>query len=290
MPFSHYKRRDFVKTLALGSAALSMGCISRPQKYIPQIGLQLYTLRSVILDDFAGTIKKVADMGYAGVETWGGLSEVGLENAAKTIKDAGLQVLGCHCELPAGDKRDEGLQMAEAYNSDKLIYHGAPEDGKFGNQDELDRTVESYNSVSEDLKSNGIQFGLHNHWWEFETAASGVVPFYYLLEKVSKDIIFEIDTYWASVGGIDPAKAVKDFGSRAPLLHIKDGIAKKDPREGIHVPAGSGAMDIKAIYEAGGQNIQWMVVEFDDFEIDIFEGIQKSYQFLTQNRLAKGKV
>lgn len=291
MFFSKYSRRDFVKTLALGGAAISLGCAGKIQKYVPSIGLQLYTLRSVIFDDFPGTIKKIADMGYKGVETWGGLSQqVGIETAAKTLKDAGLPVFGCHFDLPTDDKRETALQMMEAYNCDKLIYHGWPEEGKFGSQQELKQTMETYNNVSEDLKSYGVQFGLHNHWFEFETAASGVIPFYWLLENVNKDVFFEIDTYWVSVGNYDPAKAVQDFGSRAPFLHIKDGVAKKDEKQGIHVAVGSGAMDFPAIARAGGENIQWMVVEFDNFEIDIFDGLKQSYDYLTQNHLAKGNV
>jgi len=286
-----YSRRDFVKTMALGSAALGIGCVSKPEQYIAPISVQLYSVRHVIFDDFPGTIKKIAEMGYIGVEPWGGLTEnMDLNVAAKTIKDAGLKVMGCHCDMPVDDKRDIALRMADAYQSERLIFWGGSRENLFSTPEQIKNTIETYNQISQDFKSRGITYGVHNHTWEFEATDSGVIPFFYYLENLSKDIIFEIDTYWATLAGYDVAKAIKDAGSRAPLLHIKDGTTKKGPREGIHVPAGMGGMNFPAIVSAGAENIKWMVVEFDEIDGDIFDGLQQSYSYLIKNKLAKGNV
>ena len=290
MTYKGYSRRDFIKTAVLGSAALNLGCIARSEKYIPNIGVQLWTVREAMKYDFEGAIKQIADMGFIGVETYEFHKDIGLEKVANTIKDAGLKIFACHCDLPDGERQQDIIEMAQAYGSDRLIYHGWPGEGKFGNQDELNKTVETYNRVSEELKAHGIKFGIHNHWWEFEMAESGVIPYYYLLENLNEDFFFEIDTYWAQTAGFDVVKAITDFGKRAPLLHIKDGVAKKGPKQGIHVPVGMGAMDIPAIAKAGGENIKWMVVEFDDFVVDIFKGLKQSYDYLTKNGLAKGNL
>ena len=58
----------------------------------------------------------------------------------------------------------------------------------------------------------------------------------------------------------------------------------------MHVPAGKGSMDFPAIVKAGAKNIKWMVVEFDDYDQDIFDGLQQSYNYLTSNKLASGNV
>jgi sugar phosphate isomerase/epimerase len=131
---------------------------------------------------------------------------------------------------------------------------------------------------------------LHNHWWEFEKTDYGIYPFYYLLENLDKDVIFEVDTYWTKVAGLDPANVLFDFGNRAPLLHIKDGPAVKGDPMYKHVPAGEGTLDFRSIVKAGGENIKWMIVEFDEYEKDIFDGIKKSYEYLTKNELAEGKI
>jgi sugar phosphate isomerase/epimerase len=89
---------------------------------------------------------------------------------------------------------------------------------------------------------------------------------------------------------MDPAKIVRDFGTRAPFLHIKDGPAIKGEPASKQLSAGKGAMDFPAIAKAGGRNTQWMIVEFDDYEKDIFDGIQKSYSFLTRRKLAEGRI
>ena len=57
-----------------------------------------------------------------------------------------------------------------------------------------------------------------------------------------------------------------------------------------NVPVGQGAMDFPSIVKAGGNNIKWMIVEFDEYGGNIFDGLQHSYTYLTKNGLAKGKV
>jgi hypothetical protein len=56
-----------------------------------------------------------------------------------------------------------------------------------------------------------------------------------------------------------------------------------------HVPAGEGTLDFSSIVKAGGENIKWMIVEFDEYDKNIFDGIKKSYDYLTKNNLAEGK-
>ena len=87
-------------------------------------------------------------------------------------------------------------------------------------------------------------------------------------------------------GDRDPVRGIKDFGARAPLLHIKDGPAVKGDAMYKQVPVGSGSLDFPTIAEAGGENIEWMVIERDEDDINIFDGIAESYSYLTKNGLA----
>ena len=288
---SDYSRRDFIRLLTLSSAVITIpGCgVFERERYAANIGIQLYTVRTAIEKNFDATIGKIADMGYVGVETYFLPEHIPLEAAARSLKEVGLEILGCHCNLPVGDDKTMTLKMAEAYESDRMIYHGWPQDDKYKNLDAIKSTVELYNQISVSLKAEGLRFGLHNHWWEFEKADS-YYPFYYLLENLDPEIFFEIDVYWAKTGGQDPVKVVSDFGRRAPLLHIKDGPAKKGEIGYQQVPAGEGVIDIPNIVKAGDKNIEWMIVEFDEYDQDIFAGVQKSYSYLTKNRLAKGKI
>lgn len=289
---SNYSRKDFLKLIGLGTAALTLPNVPlyADQKYIPKIGIQLYTVRKAIEKNFEGPVRKIAKIGYQGIETYALPENVSLEYAGKVFKDLGLKIFSMHSELPVGKNWDLALKMADAYDCDLVLYHGAPQDIKFATMDLAKCLVDTYNEITASLKSRGLRFGLHNHWWELQKTDYGIYPFYYLLENLDKDVVFEIDTYWAKSAGQDPAKVVSDFGKRVQLLHIKDGEAVLGNHQNDQVPAGEGTLDFPAIVKAGGENIKWMIVEFDEYDKDIFDGIKKSYDYLTKNELAEGKV
>ena len=300
-----YTRRDILKLLGTGAAAalaypaLSFGKVKMTAA---PIGFQLYSVRRQIEKDLEGSIKKIAEMGYFGVETYPLPSAITLQRAANVFKDNGLKVFSMHTELPVGDEIENILKMSDAYQCPTVVYPGWPKDLStqdpdlflhasevFKTIDKMKKRADTYNEIGAALQKKGLHFGIHNHWWEFEKS-DGVYPSYYFLEHLYPDIFFEIDTYWAKTAGQNPAKVLADFGKRAPFLHIKDGPATKDAQMYAMVPAGSGVMDFPAIVKAGGMNIQWRIVEFDEYAGNIFDGIQGSYTYLIKNSLAKGKI
>lgn len=282
-------RRDFIKTIGLGTAVLALPKFNLFASGLkqPNLGIQLYTVRYEIEKDFENAVKKIAEIGYKGIESYPLPENITLEHAAKVFKENGLEVFSIHSEFPVGVNLDNALRTAEAYNSEMVVYHGWPEDNKYKSDDKLKATVESYNNICDKLKSYGLQFGLHNHWWEFEDQ-NGIVPFYYLLENLNDNIFFEIDTYWTKAAGMDPTKVIKDFGDRAKLLHIKDGPAVKGDSMHQQLPAGQGSVNFQSVYNACKDYTDWMIVEFDEYEGNIFDGIKESYNYLTSNNFAKG--
>ena len=295
------QRREFLNRVSLGAlsaslfpaqvfSGLSHDSLSEPAK----IGLQLYTVRNEIKDNIAKTLNRVSEIGFEAVETafWPG--NISIKEAAKYIKDAGLAVSSAHVELPIGDKKASMLETAEAFNCRKMIWHGWPEDKRYSTLEGTKELVEIYNEANHFAKSNGLQFGLHNHWWEYRNKVDGRYVYQVLLESVEPDIFFEIDTYWVKVAGHDPAKIVAEFGKRAPLLHIKDGPARwndalpKDNPEPM-VAVGKGTQNFPAIVKAANRNTEWMIVEMDRTSTDVFAAIRDSYDYLVKSGLAKGK-
>lgn len=276
--------------LGMGAAALAFTVPSSPDKRIrrPLPGFQLYSVREQIATDLEGTMRTLAEIGYVGVETYALPEGLTLRGAAKVFKDCGLNVFGMHTELPEESQRENILKMADAYQCDRVVYAGWPEGEKYKNMDAIRKTAEMYDEIAVYLKSRGLRFGLHNHWFEFELV-DNVYPFYYLLEHASPAIFFEIDTYWAKTAGLDPARVLRDFGKRAPFLHIKDGPAIKGDQAYVQVPAGKGAMDFPAIAAAGQENTEWMIVEFDEYAGDIFEGLKSSYGYLASKGFIQAK-
>ncbi len=289
-------RRIFLKTLGAAAAGVAVGgCRETSEPYaepvapespLPRIGFQLYTVRDAMEADAAAALGRIAEMGYAAVETAFWPEGMTLAQAGTLLKDTGLSVFAAHVEIPTGERQAAVLEAAEAYDCDRMVWHGWPEDERYQTMDGIRELADIYNEAYAFCQANGLQFGLHNHWWEFEPNADGALPYYEIMPLIEPGVFFEIDTYWAKVAGLDPAEVMGDWGARAPLLHIKDATVLTT--EGPMVAAGSGLQDFPAIAEAGKGHIEWMIVEMDDCETDMFEAAAQSFAYLTENGLAQG--
>ena len=289
-------RKEFLRTAGigiLGTAAIPSSLFKdKSSSKLGKIGLQLYTIRDQIAKDIKGTLQRVAQLGYTHVETAFWPEGVTLSQAAKLLKEAGLAVISSHVEIPIGDNKKKMLDTAEAFGSKKMIWHGWPEDKRYSSLSGTQELADIYNEAGAFAKANGLQFGLHNHWWEYRNKVGNQFVYEVLLERVDPDIFFEIDTYWVKVAGHDPAEIVKKFGRRAPLLHIKDGpaiwrpsLAEDNPDPMVAV--GKGTQNFPAIVKAASGNTEWMIVEMDKTATDVFVAMKESYDYLIDNKLAK---
>jgi len=247
------------------------------------IALQLYSIREDLGKDFRSGIERVAKMGYAGVET-AGFPGTTAQEAAKLFKDLNLTVPSAHTGLPVGDGKNQVLDTMAALGATRIISGKGPDD--FKTIDLIKRTCDAFNEASVSAVENGCTFGIHNHWWEFQQA-EGRYVYQVMLECLVPEVFFEIDTYWAQTGGVDPAKAVRELGKRAPLLHIKDGpCVQGEPM----VAVGDGKVDFPKVIEAAGSNAEWLIVELDACATDMMEAVDKSYRYLVDSGLGHGKV
>ena len=281
-------RRSFLRTLGAGAAGLALGRpadrLAAALPPLPRVGLQLWTVREAIEKDAASTLHRLADLGYTAVETafWpGGMTHA---QGGRLLRDAGISVFAAHVEIPVGDHRDAILEVAEAYDCNTMVWHGWPEDARYQTLDGIRDLADIYNEANAFLSANGLRFGLHNHWWEFQEIPQGGLPYYLIRPMLEPDIFYEIDTYWTKVAGLDPAKVVGDFGNTVRLLHIKDALTLET--EGTMVAAGQGLQDFPSIGRAGHGNVEWMIVELDFCETDMFDAIEQSRAYLIDNRLA----
>ena len=269
------------------------GIISSPEP--ANIAVQLYSVRKEMEKDMKGTLKRIADIGFETVETAFWPKDVSIKQAGGYLRDAGLSVCSAHIELPVDDvQKRTMLETAKELDCKKMIWHGWPEDIRYGSLAGTKQLVGIYNEANRFAKANGLQFGIHNHWWEFRNKAGKRFVYEVLLETLDRDIFFEIDTYWVKVAGQDPAAIIKKFGKRAPLLHIKDGPAVwndslADDNPNPMVAIGKGTQNFPAIVKAANGNTEWMIVEMDKTTTDVFEALQESYNYLVKSGMAKGK-
>jgi len=290
-------RRDFIQLSGVGllGAMLplnELSVLSAGPAPLPRLSMQLYTVRDAIAKDPAGTLKRVSDIGFKWVETAFWPPNISLQQAAKYIKDAGLKVSSSHIELPIGQKAHIMEETARAYNCRKMIWHGWPEDQRYSSLPGTKALIDIYNEAYKFAKGNGLEFGLHNHWWEYRNKVGGKFVYEVLLEELNPGIFFEVDTYWVKVAGQDPAAIVAKVGKRAKLLHIKDGPAKWNdqlPKDIVDpmTPVGKGTQNFPAIAKAAAGNAEWFVVEMDKVNGDVFEALKESYEYLVKNKMVR---
>lgn len=292
-----FTRRNFLQVGGMGLLGAALPLSALPgfgtEKWkTAGLSVQLYTVRNQISTDIPGTLKRIKDIGFNYVETAFWPDGVTVQQAAHLIKEAGLSVSSSHIELPLGDKKKVMLDTASAYNCKKMIWHGWPEDKRYSTLEGTKELISIYNEAGKFAKANGLQFGLHNHWWEYRNKVGGRLVYEVLLEELDSDIFFEVDTYWVKVAGQDPAAIVQKLGSRAPLLHIKDGPARWDDSLPLDNPdpmtaVGRGTQNFPAIVKAADGNTEWMVVEMDKTATDTFEALKESFDYLINHKMAR---
>ena len=249
----------------------------------PKLGVQLYSLREELARDFDGVMAQVGGMGYAGVEPWGGLP-VSAEYAAKTFQSHGLTVPSIHLGLLTGDDKQKNLDTAHTFGVQTIVLPYLP-DSDFADEDSLKRAADKISASAAVAHEAGFAYGYHNHSWEWNLI-DGQAAFDRLTALLDASIIFEIDTYWARVAGRDASQVVAKLGSRAPLLHIKDGPA--DSTQSPMVAVGDGVMNVEAILNAGQP--AWAVVELDRCATDMVEAVAASARYLLGKGWAQGKA
>lgn len=244
------------------------------------VALQLYSVREAAAQDFPGVLKRVAEIGYKGVE-FAGLHGMAANEVRKIVDDLGLQVASAHMAMPTADNAAQMIEECHTLGVTKLVTGpGGPLDTMANVLAAADRL----NAAVAALEGSDIRLGLHNHWAEFEPV-EGKLPEDVLLEKVP-GMFAQLDVYWCAVGGQDPVSTVARLKDRIPLLHIKDGMI--EPRQ-PHTAVGSGVLDIPAIIGAADENVlEWLIVELDSCATDMFEAVEQSYRYLVDNGLGEG--
>jgi sugar phosphate isomerase/epimerase len=247
------------------------------------VALQLYSLRELLNTGYAVGIRKVAEIGFAGVET-AGFPGTTPQAAAQLFQELGLTVCSAHSPLPLGDKQAEVLDTMAALGCTRLICAWRPQE-LFASLDGIRRVCDELNEANVVALANGLTLSYHNHWAEC-TLVNGRLAYEVMLDQLAPDILFEVDTYWAKTAGVDPARMVRQLGNRAPLLHIKDGPCVMDaPMTAV----GDGVVDVPGIVAAGAGATEWLIVEIDRCATDMLEAVAKSYRFMVGKGLAHGK-
>jgi sugar phosphate isomerase/epimerase len=137
--------------------------------------------------------------------------------------------------------------------------------------DSYKKMVADWNKVGGIMKNKGIQFGYHNHNFEFDTV-EGKIPYYdIMLPELDKDLVtMEIDLFWTTKAGQDPVEIFNKYPGRFQLFHRKDMYTNDATPyyttvgEDDFAPVGEGVIDFKRILAAKDiAGMKYMIVEQD---------------------------
>ena len=246
------------------------------------ISIQLYSVREAAAQDFPGTLRKIAEIGYKGVE-FAGLHGHDATEIAKLVRDLGLEVSSSHTGLPTPQTIGEIVGVEATLGNKRVISGFGPDD--FKTVDAVKAAAAKFTLAAELLRPHAMTFGFHNHWWEFDTLDGKYV--YDILLEEAPTVFSELDVYWCKFGKADPVATVSKHKAQLPLLHIKDGMLEEGKH--VHTAVGSGLMDMPAIIGAADPNVlEWLIVELDACETDMMEAVRKSYEYLTSSGLGEG--
>ena len=261
-------RRSFIgATTAVAATSLLLRptqsiawALSADDTYLPKIGIQLYTLRNEMAKDPVKTLTAVADAGYKQIEL---MDVMDAPKLMPIAKEKGLYATSAFLKWniigeanPASDVGtvDEAIEEAKKHNLKYLVF-GYIGKGHREKADQLKAIAERSNKAGEKCKKAGIQLCYHHHSFEFQKLDGGKTGMDIFIENFDKDLVkFEIDVFWAAIGGWDPIQTLEKLAGRVAQVHLKD-LQPKTPTlydEG-QVPkeafkeVGAGNIDMKSV-------------------------------------------
>ena len=274
-------RRTFLRQTACsavgGALATSLMRSEAQAAKLSKIGVQLYTVRAEMAKDFDGSLKKIAELGFKEVEFAGYFNRTP-EQIKTLLTQLGLDAPSAHVPLAdLGDNLGKTIEAAKVIGYRYLICPFLmPNDRK--TLDQYKQHAALFNKAGEACKKAGIQFGYHNHDFEF-VAIDGKLPFDVLLAETDKNLVkIELDLYWIVKANQDPVAFLKQHGNRVVLFHVKD--LDKTPKRGI-TEVGNGTIDFKTIFAKAPKGaIKHYLVEQDVTPGSPFDSLKFSIETL----------
>lgn len=266
-------RRTFLGALAAAAPLAKM--IGASEAARPSIGLQLYTIRRLLEQDFEGTIKKVTGYGIKDVE-FAGYYGRNPKEVRKSLDRFGLSSSSAHIDAATLRKGlERACEGARVIGQRYLVLGWLPPEER-RSLDDYKRLIENLNKGAEICAKSGVFLGYHNHDFEF-TEIDGKIP-YHLIVTETGSMPLELDVYWAKKAGRDPLEMMKAHRGRFRLLHLKDMSAGQ---EKAFTEIGSGVIDFESILaQAPASGVEHCYVEQDETPGDPFDSVKKSLGYL----------
>lgn len=235
---------------------------------LSDIAVQLWSVKDTMETDFEGTIKKIAEMGFGGVE-FAGFFGHSAKQVKSVLDSCGLKAVSAHVGYDEiVGHPDETIAFHKIIGNKNIVCpHYELKD-----MDSLEAFAAGIESVAGKYEAAGMTLGYHNHAHEF--AKNGGE---YLLDKLFERLSFimpQIDTYWVFNAGVDISSYCLKYKGRCRFLHLKDGTKDKS------APIGYGDVDIKAVLKTAGQLNAQLILEDETWDPNGLECVEKGAENL----------
>lgn len=269
-----------------------------------KVGIQLYSVRDEMKKDPINAIRQVAEIGYKNLEFASSSADtdpgvgfgVSVEEMQKLLKETGANLISGHIR----PINEETIDPMIAYHTQVgTKYLGQSADFYTG-YDQLMERCEYYNWAGKKLSEHGIKFLIHNHYHEFQKLNGKEILFHIMDNTDPNYVSFELDTFWAMRGGMDPLAVMDRLGDRLKLIHQKDFSKASDSPINLWTvndpnvlvtwdsfgkgsdhkdfcEIGTGIMDIQSIINKGNElGAEYIVLEQDHTQLTQMESVRIS--------------
>lgn len=278
-----WTRREVVKLSACAATAAAAGNLFAASK--KPVGVQLYTVRDQAEKDLPGVLQVLQQIGYQEVEPYWNIYNHPAKELKQMLTDHGLRVPSGHFDYQGLDSKYDyaqelGLQYMVCPMLPKTMWKSL---------DGFKQAAEQFNKWGAEAMKRGMNFGFHNHNYEFRQFAS-VTGFDTLLARTDPKLVaIEMDCYWIAQAGRDPVEMMHQHPDRIRLLHLKDRkpgfpVSQQLDEAAMHfTEVGNGTLHWRAILQAAeNNNVEHMFVEEDFCERPPLESLRISYSHLQQ--------
>ncbi len=260
------------------------------------LAVQLYSLREYAEKDFVAVLKKVADIGYKAVEP-AGFWNLSPAEFKKIIDDLGLKIYSSHSPWARSVNDVNAIvETMGILGLDNCVCGYGPND--FKDLDAIKRTADNTNAMQEAFAKQGLTLFQHNHYWEFERIDGKLK--YEIYAELCPNVKYEIDCFWSTNKGTEDAvEMLNIFSDKTILIHMKDGVCKQEAanagmKDGLLdmkidlMPLGTGTLPIPELVKNAPEQVSSIVVELDYCNVEMWQAIEASYKYMTENGIAAG--
>jgi sugar phosphate isomerase/epimerase len=279
-------RRQFVAAASAMSLAgsWSHSLLAAPTAKNVPVGVQLWTLRKETAEDLSGTLRKVAEIGYRGVELWFQKWPEAKE-LKRIVDDCGLKIASAHVNLK--DLVDDFPRIAEYHRkigNQTLVIPFVPNYAKLDDAG-WRKTVDDIRHAARAGTEAGFNVLYHNHAFEFTSRVGDVEVFDMIFGTIDAKLLgAEIDVFFVTDVGRDPVAMLRRFSGRLKRVHLKE--KSKPGEKAQNTELGRGVINWPAVVAAATEaGAEWLLVEQNCEDRSALESIRISYDYLREQGL-----